>query len=106
MGGYVIGSCSQIQCSKGGGDAMSVVNLQEEGNKNIQVQIAPHFEAGQYLCGFLFYESLATVRKRRLDTKVIFCHVPGWEDSERLERRADAICAVIGAVCKQIQDGL
>jgi pyroglutamyl-peptidase len=101
-----LGLAPKVNVQKVVADAMSVVNLQEEGNKNIQVQIAPHFEAGQYLCGFLFYESLATVRKRKLDTKVIFCHVPGWEDSERLERRADAICAVIGAVCKQIQDGL
>jgi pyroglutamyl-peptidase len=83
---------------------MNVVNLQEEGNKKIQVQIAPHFEAGQYLCGFLFYESLATVRKRKLDTKVAFCHVPGWEDSERLKRGADAICAIVEAVCMQIRD--
>ena len=50
------------------------------------MQVAPHFEAGQYLCGFPLYESLATVRKRKLDTKVAFCHVPGWEDIEMLER--------------------
>jgi pyroglutamyl-peptidase len=70
------------------------------------VQVAPHFEAGQYLCGFPLHESLATVRKRKLDTTVAICHVPGWEDGEGLERGADAICAIIGAVCKQIQDSL
>jgi hypothetical protein len=37
-------------------------------------------------------------------TKVVFCYVPGWEDSERLERGADVTCAIVGAVCIQIRD--
>ena len=102
------GLAPRVNIQKVVADAMSVVNLLEdekgEGKQRIQVQVAPHFEAGQHMCGFIYYESLATVRKRKLDTKVVCFHVLGWEDRERLERGADAICAVIRAVCKQIQD--
>ncbi|KAH6717657.1 hypothetical protein BKA61DRAFT_732107 [Leptodontidium sp. MPI-SDFR-AT-0119] len=74
-------------------------------NKKLKVQIIPHFEAGNYCCGFIYYESLATCLKRKLDTKVVFCHVPGWRDEERLKRGADVVCAVIGAICNQMQKG-
>ncbi|KAH7370823.1 hypothetical protein BKA65DRAFT_489298 [Rhexocercosporidium sp. MPI-PUGE-AT-0058] len=70
-----------------------------------RVQIIPHLEAGNYCCGFIYYESLATCLKRNLDTKVVFCHVPGWRDKERLKRGADVVCAVIGAICNQILKG-
>lgn len=33
---------------------------------------------------------------------VAFCHVPGWEGPERLERGASLVCAVIGAVCRHV----
>lgn len=51
---------------------------------------------------FLFYERLATCRRRKLDTRVVFCHVPGWTEPERLERGVDFVCAIISAVCRQI----
>lgn len=70
--------------------------------KKMRVEVILHDEAGSYGCGFIFYESLATVWKRKLNTRVLFCHVPGWKDEERLERGADFVCAVIGAVCRQI----
>ncbi|KUI70458.1 hypothetical protein VM1G_06002 [Cytospora mali] len=67
-----------------------------------QVSIVPHFEAGPMGCGFILYESLATCRRRKLGTKVVFSHLPSWKDVPNLQRGADAICAIIGAVCKQI----
>ena len=68
-----------------------------------KLNVIPHFEAGFYCCGFVYYESLATVRRRNIDADVLFTHVPGWRDAERLERGVDAICAIIGAACKQIE---
>jgi pyroglutamyl-peptidase len=59
-------------------------------------------DARNYGCGLIFYESLATSRKRKLKTKVVFCHVPGWKEPVRLERGADFVCSVIGAFCRQI----
>jgi pyroglutamyl-peptidase len=106
--GMPMGLATKVNVQRVVADVMRVVNFRDDkekkGKQKIQVQVAPHFEAGSYMCGFIYYESLATIRKRKLDTKVMFCHVPGWEDSERLERGADVICAVIGAICKQIQD--
>lgn len=81
-------------------DAVRAVNLMGENKK--EVSIIPHFEAGPMGCGFIFYESLATCHKRRLRTKAVFSHVPGWKDEPSLQRGADAVCAIIGAVCKQI----
>jgi len=72
------------------------------GKQKLKVAVVPHFEAGSYGCGFIYYESLATCRERGYETKVVFSHIPGWRDPERLERGADVISAVIGAVCQQI----
>ena len=88
-------------------DARKVVNFETDeergkGEKKEKVDIISHDEAGNFLCGFIYYESLATVRRRKLNTRVLFCHVPGWAEPERLERGADFVCAVAGAVCRQI----
>lgn len=64
--------------------------------------VIAHHEAGAYCCGFIYYESLASCKVRNLDTKVIFTHVPGWRDKERLAKGADAVCAIIGSACLQI----
>ncbi|KAL2066653.1 hypothetical protein VTL71DRAFT_2725 [Oculimacula yallundae] len=69
--------------------------------KELDVQIIPHFEAGNYCCGFIYYESLATCLKRKLDTKVVFCHVPGWRDEKRLKRGADVLIKV-----EQVEEGV
>lgn len=74
----------------------------EDGKKKMKVDVISHDEAGNYGCGLIFYESLATSRKRKLKTKVVFCHVPRWKEAERLERGADFVCSVIGAFCRQI----
>jgi pyroglutamyl-peptidase len=43
-----------------------------------------------------------TCRRRKLNTSVVLCHVPGREGPERLERGANLVCAVIGAVYRQV----
>jgi pyroglutamyl-peptidase len=87
-------------------DVKKVVNYEAgeagKGKGKMKIDVISHDEAGNYACGFIYYESLATCRRRKLDTKVVFCHVPGWKEEERLERGADFVCAVIGAVCRQI----
>jgi pyroglutamyl-peptidase len=70
--------------------------------EKMKIDVISHDEAGNFGCGFIYYESLATCRRRKLNTRVVFCHVPGWTEPERLERGADFVCAVIGAVCRQI----
>lgn len=102
--GSPVGIMSGLDVEKAVGDAKRAVNSETDnaGKEKMKLQIIPHFEAGNYCCGFIYYESLATCLKRNLDTKVVFCHVPGWRDEERLERGADTICAIIGAICKQI----
>lgn len=82
-------------------DVKKVVNFEREEGKE-DVQVISHDEPGMFLCGFIFYESLATARRRGLNTRVLFCHVPGWTDTKRLQRGADFVCAVVGAVCRQI----
>ncbi|KAE9372001.1 peptidase C15, pyroglutamyl peptidase I-like protein [Stipitochalara longipes BDJ] len=88
-------------------DVKKVVNFESEEERRkekekVKIDVISHDEAGNFGCGFIFYESLATCRRRKLNMRVLFCHVPGWSDSERLERGADFVCAVIGAVCRQI----
>lgn len=82
-------------------DAVCAVNSLG-GEEKKKVSIVPHFEAGPMGCGFIFYESLATCHTRKLSTKVAFSHVPSWKDEMSLQRGADAVCAIIGALCKQV----
>lgn len=88
-------------------DVKKVVNYDPEAEESgkgrkMKIDVISHDEAGNFGCGFIFYESLATCRRRKLNTRAVFCHVPGWKEPERLERGADFVCAVIGAVCRQI----
>ncbi|KAH7413381.1 hypothetical protein BKA64DRAFT_660914 [Cadophora sp. MPI-SDFR-AT-0126] len=101
--GSPMGLVTGVDVEKVVGDAKRAVNAEDE--EKLKIQIIPHFEAGNYGCGFIYYESLATCLKRKLDTKVVFCHVPGWRDEMRLKRGADVVCAIIGAICDQIPKG-
>lgn len=89
-------------------DVRKVVNHEageeheDNGKKKMKVDVISNDEAGNYGCGFIFYESLVTCWKRKLKTRVVFCHVPGWKEPERLGRGADFVCSVIGAVCRQV----
>ncbi|ROW14831.1 hypothetical protein VPNG_03674 [Cytospora leucostoma] len=95
------GLAAEVDVSRVANDAVRAVNSLGEEKK--VVSIVPHFEAGPFGCGFIYYESLATCRKRKLGTKVVFSHVPSWKDEPSLQRGAEAICAIIGAVCKQVE---
>lgn len=111
--GMPVGLGARFDVERVAREARSAVNSEDlnkykttaKEEEKLRVQIVPHFEAGNYCCGFIFYESLATCVRRRLDTKIAFCHVPGWRDEERLERGAAVVCAVIGAICNQIPKG-
>lgn len=74
----------------------------ESGKDKLEVGVYAHFDPGSYGCGFIYYESLATCKKREYQTKVLFVHVPGWKDAERLSRGRDVVCAVAGAICQQV----
>lgn len=95
------GLAAGVDVSRVASDAVRAVN--SLGGEKKVVSIVPHFEAGPLGCGFIYYESLATCRKRKLATKVVFSHVPSWKDEPSLRRGAEAICAIIGAVCKQVE---
>lgn len=62
-----------------------------------KVPIKMHDEAGPYLCGFIYYESMATCFVNNRRANVLFCHVPGETDEESLRRGRDAVVAIIGA---------
>lgn len=91
-------------------DSLSLINagcdkgIPQIMGEKYKVSIEAHLEPGSYGCGFLYYESLATRWKRDSDIKVVFTHVPGWIDEEHLVRGADVICAILGSVCKQIEE--
>ncbi|MCJ1473935.1 hypothetical protein MMC13_002591 [Lambiella insularis] len=65
-------------------------------------KVRAHRDAGDYCCGFIFYESLATCWGRGLKTDVLFCHVPGESDRRNLETGRDVVLAIIGAACVQM----
>ncbi|KAL3422609.1 pyroglutamyl peptidase type [Phlyctema vagabunda] len=57
-----------------------------------QVQVIAHADAGNYLCGFVTYESLARALVGRYRAKSLFCHIPGWKDEGRLKTGRDFVC--------------
>ncbi|KAF2156450.1 peptidase C15, pyroglutamyl peptidase I-like protein [Myriangium duriaei CBS 260.36] len=66
------------------------------------IEVKAHVEAGEYCCGFVYYESLANRTSRGQKRNVMFCHVPGELDERSLERARDAIVAVIVAAAEQM----
>lgn len=106
--GLPMGLSARVDIGVVAREAQRTVNTptsKEDGEEKIKVAVVPHFEAGSYGCGFIYYESLATCFTRGYGTKVLFCHVPGWRDPERLQKGADVVSAIIGAVCLQISRG-
>ena len=51
-----------------------------------------HPDPGNYVCGFVAYESLAL---RKPGTRVLYCHVPGWTDEAGLQRMTEFVCGMI-----------
>jgi hypothetical protein len=67
--------------------------VRREGEDEIEVR--PHPDAGNYLCGFISYESFAQAVSNKYSAKTIFCHVPGWKDEKRLRIGRDFVCTLI-----------
>lgn len=64
-------------------------------DKREPIELKSHIEAGNYGCGFIYYESLANRFVQQKRKNVLFCHVPGELDKVSLEKARDAIVAVI-----------
>jgi pyroglutamyl-peptidase len=65
------------------------------------IEVLPHPDAGNYLCGFMTYESSAQAFVNRYSAKSVFCHVPGWRDAKRLGIGRDFVCSLIGQIASQ-----
>jgi len=68
-------------------------------HKTSGLNIITHHEAGPYLCGFIYYESLAQCYTRNKRADVLFCHVPAMLGEDEVIKGRDAVVAVVeGAV--------
>jgi pyroglutamyl-peptidase len=65
------------------------------------IEVRSHPDAGNYLCGFISYESFAQAFVNKFSAKSIFCHVPSWKDEKRLEIGRDFVCSLIGQIAKE-----
>jgi len=64
-----------------------------------EIQMVAHHEPGPYLCGFIYYESLANCYVQKKPANVLFCHVPRVLEPEEVKKGAEAVeCIIIGAV--------
>ena len=95
----VKGANKRLQGSRDTG----IAPMQGPSHKNISV--AAHAEPGSYLCGFLYYESLANCRVRGRNADVLFCHVPGYQDDASLAQGRDALLAIIEEAVVQLTTG-
>jgi pyroglutamyl-peptidase len=77
------------------------LNSKRDQKENQKVEVRPHPDAGNYICGFISYESFAQAFVHRYSAKAIFCHVPGWQDEKRLEIGRDFVCHLISQLAMQ-----
>lgn len=64
-----------------------------------EIQMVAHHEPGPYICGFIYYESLANCYVQKKPANVLFCHVPRVLEPEEVKKGAEAVeCIIIGAV--------
>jgi hypothetical protein len=66
-----------------------------------KIEVRPHPDAGNYLCGFISYESFAQRYVNNYSAKALFCHIPGWRDEKRLAIGRDFVCSLIGQLTMQ-----
>lgn len=64
-------------------------------HKPSHLNITTHHEAGPYLCGFIYYESLAQCYTRQKRADVLFCHVPAMLGEDEVIEGRDAVVAVV-----------
>ncbi|XP_003385640.1 PREDICTED: pyroglutamyl-peptidase 1-like [Amphimedon queenslandica] len=56
-------------------EVLSIVAKEEGGKNNVKIEVS--FDAGQYLCDFIYYTSLHHTFKKKIDkAPVLFVHVP------------------------------
>jgi len=61
----------------------------------LNLNITTHHEAGPYLCGFIYYESLAQCYTRDKRADVLFCHVPAMLGEKEVTKGRNAVFAVV-----------
>ena len=68
----------------------------------VPIPVRPHDESGPYLCGFIYYETLANLHVRNMPKEALFCHIPGYEDEDGIERTRVSVLAIIVSAAKQL----
>ena len=66
-----------------------------------EIEVRTHPDPGNYLCGFVAYESLAQAFTNEYTAKVLYCHVPGWRDEESLKNGKKFVCNLISQIVAQ-----
>jgi len=79
-------------------DVQRSLNLNHGQTALQQIEVRPHDDAGNYLCGFISYESLAQALVHGYSAKAVFCHVPSWRDEKSLGVGRDFVCSLIGQI--------
>lgn len=82
-------------------NVQQTLNSHNRGKDQDQIEVRPHPDAGNYLCGFISYESFAQAVLNGYSARAIFCHVPGWRDKRRLYIGRDFVCALVGEIAAQ-----
>lgn len=63
-----------------------------------EIEVRAHPDGGNYLCGFISYESAAQRLVGGYKAKTLFCHIPNWKDKERLEIGRDFVCRLVAYI--------
>jgi len=63
------------------------------------VDIRPSHDAGNFMCGFIYYNSLAHFYQQKDDERpVMFLHVPNLPEKEDIDQGREVACALIRAL--------
>lgn len=66
---------------------------------NPDVDVRPSEDAGNFMCGFIYYTSMAQFYKEKDDERpVMFLHVPDLPTKEDMEQGREVTCALIRAL--------
>lgn len=63
-----------------------------------EIEVRAHPDPGDYLCGFVAYESLAQAFTNGYTAKTLYCHVPGWLDEKSLENGKKFVCNLVSQI--------
>jgi hypothetical protein len=82
-------------------DVQHILNPKDSEKSEEEVEVRVHPDSGNYLCGFISYESFAQKHFNGYSAKAIFCHVPSWRGEKRLGIGRDFVCGLIGQIAMQ-----